>query len=121
MNITVLNQNQQEIANIDSDEVLISDLQSALDLIMTVWFETGCRHVILPKTAVCEEFFDLSTKLAGDILQKFVNYEIKLALIGDFSQYQSQSLKAFIYESNQGSHVFFLPDQQTAVDKLSRV
>ncbi len=49
-------------------------------------------------SSICDDFFDLSTRLAGEILQKFINYHVKIAIIGDFSIYTSKSLKDFIYE-----------------------
>ncbi len=61
----------------------------------------------------------MSTGIAGDILQKFVNYSKKLAIIGDFSIYTSHSLKDFIYESNQGNQIFFVADEQEAIEKLT--
>ncbi|MFA6984095.1 MAG: DUF4180 domain-containing protein, partial [Sedimentibacter sp.] len=76
---------------------------------------------ILNKSAICEEFFDLKTKLAGDILQKFVNYHVKIAIVGDFSVYTSKSLRDFIYESNKGKTIFFLQDEKQAIEKLGLV
>ncbi|SHJ20092.1 protein of unknown function [Desulfosporosinus lacus DSM 15449] len=55
--------------------------------------------MILNKAAICEDFFDLSTKIAGDILQKFVNYDMKIAVLGDFYFYKSKSLKDFLFEN----------------------
>jgi len=63
----------------------------------------------------------LTTKLAGEILQKFINYDVKLAIVGDFSVYTSKSLKAFIYECNKGKDIFFLSDENQAIGKLSTV
>lgn len=57
--------------------------------------------------------------IAGDILQKFVNYGIKLAIFGDFSRYTSKPLKDFIYECNQGQDVFFAKDETEAVEMLN--
>lgn len=119
MNIKVIEQNSIEIAVIDSDEILINDVQSALDLMATVQYETGSNRMVLNKSAICEDFFHLSTRLAGEILQKYVNYKVKIAIVGDFSEYSSQSLKDFIYESNNGSDVFFVSEEKIAVDKLS--
>lgn len=119
MKVNIINQNNIDIAVIRHDELSITDVQSALDLIATVRYETGCDLMILSKDAVSEEFFDLSTKLAGDILQKFVNYQMKIAFIGDFSVYSSKSLKDFITESNKGNAIFFLPNEKAALDKLS--
>ena len=45
--------------------------------------------------------------MAGDILQKFSNYKMRLAIIGSFS-YESKSLKDFIYECNKGKLVNFV-------------
>ena len=73
------------------------------------------------KSAISEDVFQLSTKLAGEILQKFVTYAVKLAIVGDFSGYTSKSLQAFIYESNKGKDIFFVPDREAAIEKLSKV
>ncbi|NLC43349.1 MAG: DUF4180 domain-containing protein [Clostridiales bacterium] len=120
MEITTVKGKQYDIAVVNSDEIVITGVQSALDLIMSVSYETGCNRIIINKSAICEDFFDLSTKIAGDILQKFVTYKIKIAIVGDFSAYTSKSLKAFIYESNRGNDVLFLSDYEQAVDKLQR-
>ncbi|MGN7402296.1 DUF4180 domain-containing protein [Cytobacillus praedii] len=121
MKINTVKQNNVDIAVISSSEILIKDVQSALDFMATVSFETGCNRIILNKSAICEDFFHLSTKLAGEILQKFINYHVKIAIIGDFSVYSSKSLKDFIYECNKGRDIFFFPDENQAIEKLSLV
>ncbi len=121
MEIVTINERNIEIAIIRNSEILIKDVQSALDFMATVQYETGAYRIVLRKSALCEDFFNLSTKLAGEILQKFVNYRVKIAIVGDFSEYTSQSLKDFIYESNKGKDVFFLPNEKQAVEKLSSV
>ena len=65
------------------------------------------------------DFFDLKTRFAGEILQKFSNYDVKLAIVGDFSKYSSKSLRDFIYESNKGKLIFFADNLNTALMKLS--
>lgn len=119
MNINIVKKNNIEIAIINHPDILITDVQSALDLIANVRYETGCDHIILSKDAVSENFFDLSTKLAGDVLQKFINYQMKIAFVGDFSVYSSKSLRDFITESNRGNAIYFLPDENEAIEKLS--
>lgn len=121
MKINTIKENNIEIAVVNSSDILITDVQSELDFISTVGFETGCYRIILDKSSICEDFFYLKTKLAGDILQKFVNYHVKIAIVGDFSSYKSKSLKDFIYESNKGKDIFFLPDEKQAIEKLSLV
>lgn len=113
--------NQRPIALVFSAEPIIVDVQSALDFIATVNYETGCDRVVLNKAAITEEFFILSTCLAGEVLQKFMNYQMKLAIYGDFSTYTSKPLKDFISESNRGRNIFFVSDEENAVSKLSAV
>lgn len=120
MNIIQTERNGAIIAQIETEEALITDVQSALDLMATVRYETGADRMILPKAALDERFFALSSGLAGDILQKFVNYQLKVAIVGDFSGYTSKPLRDFIYESNNASHVFFVATVEEAVEKLFR-
>jgi hypothetical protein len=108
------------IAVVKSTEKLITDVQSALDLIATVQYESGSKRIVLDKRAVAEEFFILSSGLAGEVLQKFINYQTKLAIVGDYSQYTSKPLHDFIYESNNGRDVFFISSEEEAVERLSR-
>jgi hypothetical protein len=120
MKINTIEENNIKIAVVNSDDILITDVQSALDFMATIQYETDCNRIILNKSAICEEFFHLKTKLAGEILQKFVNYNVRIAIIGDFSAYTSNSLKDFIYECNKGKDIFFLSDEKQAIEKLSK-
>lgn len=107
------------IARVTSDTMLITDIDSALDLIANVHYQCGARRLILDSSSFDARFFDLKTRLAGDILQKFVNYQVKLAIVGDFSVYTSKSLNVFIRESNKGRDIFFVRNEEDAVAKLS--
>ncbi|MCU5707391.1 DUF4180 domain-containing protein [Bacillus wiedmannii] len=107
------------IAIIRNEKLLISDVQTALDLMATVQYEVDAKHIIIHKSLISEDFFDLKTRLAGDILQKFINYRVKIAIVGDFSMYTSKSLKGFIYECNKGKDIFYLATEQQAIEKLS--
>ena len=119
MDIMKTEVNGVNIAIVNSDEVVIKDVQTALDLMATVQYEAECDRIGIYKSLLSEQFFDLKTRLAGEILQKFTNYQVKVAIIGDFSTYPSQSFKDFIYECNSGKAIFFLPTEQQAIEKLS--
>lgn len=121
MKINIVKENNINIAVINNSEILITDTQSALDLMVKVQYETGCNRIVMNKSTIDENFFHLSTKLAGDILQKFINYHVKVAIVGEFSIYTSRNFQAFIYECNQGKDIFFLPDEKKAIEKLSMV
>lgn len=120
MNIEYIKENGRELAVVSGSEKLIHDAQSALDLAMTIRYETGADRIIIDKKAVCEDFFILSTGLAGEILQKFINYHVKAAIYGDYSGYTSKPLKDFIYESNNGNDFFFVKTKEEAIQKLTQ-
>lgn len=56
MKITVIKENNIEIAIVNSNEILIKDVQSALDFMATINYETGCNRIIINKSAICEDF-----------------------------------------------------------------
>ncbi|MDD3339610.1 MAG: DUF4180 domain-containing protein [Lachnospiraceae bacterium] len=119
MKTEIKRKNNTTIAVINSDEPLITDVQSALDLIMTVKYETACTDIALNKGAITDDFFILSTCLAGEIMQKFINYGVRFAIYGDFSKYTSKPLKDLMYESNLGKDIYFQPTAAQAIDKLA--
>ncbi|RRJ63735.1 DUF4180 domain-containing protein [Paenibacillus oralis] len=119
MQIKKVEANGHDIAVVSGSEVVIYDVQSALDMMATVRYETGCDRIVMSQSLINESFFDLKTRLAGEIIQKFVIYQLKVAIVGDFSRYASKSLRDFIYESNSGNALFFMPSEQQAIEKLS--
>ncbi|ODU56568.1 MAG: cytoplasmic protein [Clostridium sp. SCN 57-10] len=120
MTIRTIEKNGEIIATVESGEQVITDVSSALDLIATVYYQSGSSRIIVSKASVAEDFFILSSRLAGDILQKFINYRAKLAIVGDYSKYTSKPLRDFIYESNNGHDIFFVATEDEAVEQLSR-
>ena len=108
MNYKLINiDNKPFVARLE-DKILIEDEQSMLDMLMTIAYETGLSRVIIDKENLTEDFFNLSNKIAGNILQKVINYNMKLAIIGEFSKYDSKALRDFIYECNSGKDNFLL-------------
>jgi hypothetical protein len=107
-----------KIAVIHSETPIITEARDALDLMATIDYEDGSERIALNKEAFAEDFFRLSSGMAGEILQKFANYSKKLAIIGDFSAYTSKPLRDFIYECNEGNSVFFVKDESEAVERL---
>lgn len=118
MNIERLKEYETNIAVISGDDVIVTDVQSALDLAMTANYETNALNLAIDKKVISEDFFILSTGMAGEILQKFVNYHVKAAIYGDYSHYTSKPLKDFIFESNKGKDFFFVSTREEAIQKL---
>jgi hypothetical protein len=67
---------------------------------------------------ICPEFYDLSTGLAGEVLQKCSNYRVKLAIVGGFSGVTGKRFRELMTESNRGSHVRFVLRHDEAADWL---
>ena len=103
---------------VNSDVPIILDGQSALDFAVNIGYEHGCHDIAVNKAAVTEDFFNLSTGIAGEVVQKFVNYGYRLAIIGDFSGYTSKPLKDYMYECNNGKHLYFVANESEAIHKL---
>ncbi len=120
MNMEKVVKNGVICAVVRSDEIVITDTQSALDLLMTAKYDLGTKNIVIDKNLIKEEFFILSSGLAGDILQKYINYGGRIAVYGDFSHYTSKPLHDFIYESNKGHDVFFAATENEAVECLCR-
>ncbi len=85
--------------------------RAATDIIGDV-YGSGAKIVVIPVSRLGPGFLTLSTRIAGDLIQKFVNYGFQLAFIGDVSEAVagSDALRDFIRESNRGRHVWFLAD-----------
>jgi len=109
----------QEIAEFTDDKFLITHVQDALDLLAEAGVN-GCSRIIIHEKNFHPDFFDLKTRLAGDILQKFSNYHVKLAIIGYFPKYESKSMQDFIRESNKGNAVYFVDSLAAAIARLSK-
>ncbi len=120
MNIEYVNMNGAEIAVVSGEAAEVTTPQAALDLAMTVKYETGGSCLAIDKRVLGEDFFILSTGVAGEILQKFINYHVKAAIFGDYSRYTSKPLRDFIYESNNGVDIFFTATREEAVERLAR-
>lgn len=97
----------------------VAQEQDALDLIGAAL--AGAEVVAVPASRLDPRFFALETRLAGDIMQKFVNYRLRLAIIGDISDHLdgSSALRALVQESNQGGQVWFLPDLEALGTRLA--
>jgi len=92
------------------DGPAVTTVQDALDLIGAAF--SGATVVALPATRLDGSFFTLSTGLAGEVMQKFVNYRIRLAIVGDIADHlaASSALRALVHESNQGRQIWFVAD-----------
>lgn len=117
MDFEIFESGSTKIAEVNSDEVL-DGVQDALNLLANVgYYETD--KLIIYERNLEPDFFELRSGLAGEILQKCVNYRIQIAIVGEFTKFNSKSLDAFIIECNRGRQIFFVPDRDAAIERLT--
>ncbi|MEV6398870.1 DUF4180 domain-containing protein [Streptomyces sp. NPDC051907] len=102
-----------------SEGEAIGSERDALDLIGDAGYQ-GAHWVVVPAERFDEEFFRLRTRVAGDIIQKFVNYRMGLVILGDVSRHieASPALRDFVRECNRGRQTWFLADVEELQERL---
>lgn len=120
MEIERVQQNGAVIAVVVSEEPVITDANSAREIIAQVSNEFDTNRIVIGRDAIDAGFYELPTGLAGDILQQFMDYDTKLAIYGDFDIYGSNALAEFIREANEGDHLFFAESREAAIVRLAR-
>ena len=94
----------------DRDAVdLIGDARSA-----------GAGTIAIPVERLDDDFFVLRTRVAGEFVQKFVTYGVRLAILGDVTRYENES-KAFrdwVYEANRGRDLWFVASREELEERL---
>jgi hypothetical protein len=107
-----------KIAEVISEVSVISKIEDGLDLLGDLYYQ-GFDKIIIHEKNIIPDFFDLKSGIAGEILQKFSTYRIRLAIVGNFAKYKSKSLNDFIFESNKGRHIIFVSTCSEALRILS--
>ena len=102
-----------------ADGPLLNSDRDALDVIGSA-HSARAELVVIPVSRLGDAFFALKTRVAGEILQKFVNYNLRLAILGDINRHleASDALRDFVYETNRRRQVWFLPDKASLEARL---
>jgi hypothetical protein len=119
MNLKILGHKEEVFAELVSDKILINDTGDALDL-MAEASSMGANKIIIDHSNINSDFFNLKTGMAGEILQKFSTYNVRLAIIGDFSVFPGKSLQDFIRESNRHGMINFVSNREEALLSLGK-
>jgi hypothetical protein len=119
MKIETHTHNNGNIAEVIAEGLILQTADDGLDLLGNLYYQDFDR-IILHEKNVTPDFFDLKNGIAGEVLQKFSNYRVRLAIVGDFSHHGSASLRDFIYESNKAGHISFVSSVAEAIEKLAR-
>ncbi|KFE72168.1 hypothetical protein DB31_0429 [Hyalangium minutum] len=106
------------ILELPEDGPVVQDASSLLSLA----FEHQADMMTIPAARLGESFFKLATGVAGELVQKFTTYRIRLTILGDISAQvaNSNALRSFVYEANKGSQLWFLENREALVERLAR-
>lgn len=102
MKYTVSEINGKKYIEYASAETPIRTEQDAIDLI-SACFEYNTNLSLIQAQSLTDDFFQLRTGLAGSVLQKFVNYNVKVAVVLTDQQKIKGKFKEFITEANKGN------------------
>lgn len=119
MEIITHTTDNNKIAEIVAPKIILNSAEDGLDLLGNLYYQ-GFNKIVLHVINITPDFFDLKNGMAGEILQKFSNYRVKLAIVGDFSQYSGKNMKDFIFESNKFGHINFVSSVSEALLRLSK-
>lgn len=87
--------------------------QDALEIVALCGeHETGL--LMLHSEAISDDFFKLKTGVAGKVLQKFVNYYIKAALIITDSTVNKGRFREMVSDANRGNHFRVFESREAA-------
>jgi Domain of unknown function (DUF4180) len=94
--------------------------QDAVDLVGKS-FEYRATLIVIPVECLDDEFFQLRTRIAGELIQKFVQYRRRLAIVGDILRHltESSALRAFVVEANRGKDVWFVAGLEELNQRLA--
>ena len=89
------------------------------DLISSAW-EHRAKWLVIPVARLGDDFFRLRTGIAGEVVQKIIQYDLKLALLGDITNYveESTALLDFVRESNRGNQFCFVKDRAELEERV---
>ena len=86
--------------------------ENDVSLFIAPAFEHDAGMIALPVNRLDAAFFQLRSGIAGAVLQKFINYRLRVALRDDdITSWlgQSNALQDFVREANRSEQVWFLP------------
>lgn len=103
MNYRVVNKNNNKYIEFASDLSKLSSEQDVLDHI-SICMENDVYTIVLHSNVLSEDFFNLKTGLAGMTIQKFINYNVKTAIVIEDEEKLNERFKEMIMEANKGNH-----------------
>ncbi|MBQ8062792.1 MAG: DUF4180 domain-containing protein [Clostridia bacterium] len=107
-----------DIAVVNSDEVFIKTDDTAEQLFTTIKYQGGTNLIAINQEAFPQKFWDPLTGFPGKVRDRLQQNQMKMAVVGDFNPYANGPFLEFMAECNNGFHLFFVADEDTAAKRL---
>lgn len=107
------------VLELDRSGLPIGNYRDAVELIGEA-AANKAEVVALPSERLAPAFFDLKTQVAGEMVQKFSIYGVRLAIVGDISKAagSSTAFRDFVRESNRGHTIWFVENFESLRSRL---
>lgn len=107
-----------DIAIVNADDVFLKDEDTANTLFVTIKMQGGTNLIAINQEAFPTKFWDPTTGFPGRVLDRLIQNEVKMAVVGDFNAYADGPFLDFMAEANNGFNLFFVADEDTAFKRL---
>ncbi|HYW10871.1 MAG TPA: DUF4180 domain-containing protein [Longimicrobium sp.] len=87
--------------------------------VVTHCIESGTDRLLLDEAALPPEFFDLSTRIAGALVQRLTQYEIRMAAVVPDPSIHSGPFQDFAREAGENRWFRFFPTREQAIRWLT--
>lgn len=109
----------QRVLTVAPDTPVLGSEQDAVDLLGEA-FGHEANVVVVPADRVAADFYQLRTRVAGDVVRKFQMYRVRLVVLGDVTEHltASDAFRSFVHEINKGGDIWFVQDEAELAAKL---
>ena len=107
-----------DIAIVNADDVLLKDADTAAELFSMIRQQGSTPLIAINRDAFPTKFWDPATGFPHKVLSRLQDQECKMAVVGDFSPFAQSAFFDFMAECNNGFHLFFVADEDTAFKRL---
>ena len=107
-----------DIAVVNADDVLLKDEDTANQLFVSIKTQGGTNLIAINQEAFPTKFWDPATGFPGRVLDRLIQNDVKMVVVGDFNTYAGGPFLDFMAEANNGFNLFFVADEDTAAARL---
>ncbi|EJM98889.1 DUF4180 domain-containing protein [Phyllobacterium sp. YR531] len=110
----------QRVLRFAKDGALLQLPSDANDFLGDAW-SVEATVLAIPVERLGPDFLKLETRIAGEVFQKFANYHMTCAIIGDITTAleRSNAFRDFVRETNKGKALWFLTEFDQLNARLS--